>query len=557
MPLPSLFLQRSKAQAYGVLALRSNRWLLALIGALPVSVASLRLVIIAITPPSSWNATAGLEIQSGLVVPAFLLAMFFGLFAARPDDPQIRMDGEYIDEPRRRRVWLAKFVVITAVVGSVTMLSQAVIALFQLGLPAASRAATASLLPAAAAYVVVVVVAACLGMAVAKLVRDALTGAFVLTLAFWLIPTLAMPLLGAVSNVGPTASDFNPVQLAERLVWQPPAVPLSFQGLAQSKLESTQAWLALGTWLAGAIIMILGVTKSFGARRRSSGRRGQQARLIPTTSKTTHEITTPVAGFLGPVRAALYRLAIDRGVFIFLAIIGLFEAYTTLHAASDVMIRDSSNRLESMFFAYGPTPMIAIFFFVAIRRSRDLATGEQGQRVIESGSRVRVFLRDWLAQSLLYATVGLVVLAIAWTAAFAGSRHQNTETSVAIAMAFEGALKFAALTTVAVAWGLGLAHAISKPSATLIATLSITLLIPGIVVAICVALGALEFLAQANYWLPTQVLVPQHDPGEAGLAFDAFGHTLMTPNQRMLIAGVYGLIALGVGSLAARFKALL
>ena len=72
-----------------------------------------------------------------------------------------------------------------------------------------------------------------------------------------------------------------------------------------------------------------------------------------------------------------------------------------------------------------------------------------------------------------------------------------------------------------------------------------------------VALGAFEFLAQANYWLPTQVLVPQHDPGEAGLAFDAFGHTLMTPNQRMLIAGVYGLIALGVGSLAARFKALL
>ena len=57
--MPNATLQRGKAQAYSVLALRSNRWLLALLALLPVAFALLRVIVIAVTPASSSNATAG------------------------------------------------------------------------------------------------------------------------------------------------------------------------------------------------------------------------------------------------------------------------------------------------------------------------------------------------------------------------------------------------------------------------------------------------------------------------------------------------------------------
>ena len=555
--MPNATLQRGKAQAYSVLALRSNRWLLALLALLPVAFALLRVIVIAVTPASSSNATAGLEIQSGLVVPAFFIAMVFGLFAARPDDPQLRMDAEFIDQPRRRRVWFAKLFVITAAVGVFTTLSQALIGSLQVALPAASRATAGSLLSAAASFVAVTVAAACLGMVAAKLVRDALTGAFALTLAFWLIPTLAMPLLNSVGSLGLTASDFNPVQLAEKVVWRAPTAPLSFQGLAQSKLEAGQAWLAILVWLIVALLVILGVSRAPGVRRRFTSMRANSVQLNPTEHGSTGRAANSRPRALNSLRAAVYRLAVDRAVLVFITVLGLFEVYATLNAANDVHVSDVLNRQENMFFAYGPTPLIATFFFVALRRSRDLATGELGQRVIESASRVQVFLRDWLAQSLFYAVFGLVVLAVAWASAFAGNMLTAGDAQIATGMAVESSVKFVTLTAAVVAWGLAVAHRVTKPAATLVAALSITLLLPGVLVGICLALGAIEFMSQASYWLPTQVLVSQHDPGDAGLYFDAFGHTLMTPNQRMLIAGVYGLIALGVGSLAARFKALL
>lgn len=539
-----------RSEGYALLVLRTNRWFLGVIFMLPLLVAVIR--YLGSGSSMTGNTVVAWDMLNGFTAPVFILAMFFGLMASRSDDSDRGNDATHLLVANRRWRWASKTIVVALSVVFSTIASQSMILLGIYTLGLWNEGLRGSALTELMSFSICAGIASVLGLAATSRGLETINGALLAIIVFWIGPTIFAE--GAISRGFGTfrAADLNPVQIAERLTWQDPQVPLSFQGLEQSELGYSQAWMAMFVWLSLALIAVFSPPSKMRFRKMRARAGALRSQLAAKARKH------PIAGVHTRGSSALadaYSIASDRANQWFALAACLLVVTPMAIAGTDATIKDPVNLAQSTFFAFGPTALIATYFFVAIKFSRELAAGHLGQRMTDLPARWRFALSQFALHATLFSLAFVIALVGTAVALQLGGRLPSLNMTT-MGLLSEAAIKLAGLTAAVVAAGIGTALLVKSQTATLLACLAVTLILPGVLVAGCVAFNNLELLSQASMWLPTQTWVATHSSPNL-IVTDAYQNRVLGPDERNWIAGGYGAVLLLLGGLRFRFGSIL